>query len=84
MIRMRSLASAGRQGIFLSNILIVLLALLSNCEPEECLTYVGTEGRPGLLAGLTAEACPTMAVGTVSEKVSEKVFLLDRLELFFE
>src|ERR1022692_2818375 len=37
-------AGDGRPLIFLSNMLIILLALHSNSDYEECLSYVGTEG----------------------------------------
>src|SRR5450755_3391801 len=39
-------AGDGRPLIFLSNMLIILLALHSNSDYEECLSYVGTEGAP--------------------------------------
>src|ERR1039457_7462181 len=39
-------AGDGRPFIFLFNMLIILLALHSNSDYEECLSYVGTEGRP--------------------------------------
>src|SRR5450755_181948 len=38
-------AGDGRPLIFLFNMLIILLALHSNSDYEECLSYVGTEGR---------------------------------------
>src|SRR5450755_4434876 len=37
-------AGDGRPLIFLFNMLIILLALHSNSDYEECLSYVGTEG----------------------------------------